>query len=78
MKERPILFSTDMVKAILQGKTQTRRVIKAQSEANNYFNIKGLHVPIEKMSRYCPYGQVGDRLWVKEAFKHYANKWDGT
>jgi len=55
-----------MIQAILLGvKTQTRRVIKAQSEANNYFNIKGLHVPIEKMSRYCPYGQVGDRLWVK-------------
>jgi hypothetical protein len=73
MKEHPILMSTPMVQAILEGrKSQTRRVIKAQVEANNYFNIKGLHVPIEKMRKYCPYGQVGDRLWVRET---WCNTW---
>lgn len=54
MKERPILFSGEMVKAILDGrKTQTRRVIKPQPDNQNY--------EIE-----CPYGQPGDRLYVKE------------
>lgn len=52
MKERPILFSVEMVKAILKGqKTQTRRVV----------------VP-EKRLDLSPYGQVGDCLWVREKF----------
>jgi hypothetical protein len=69
MKEHPILFSTGMVQAILESrKTQTRRVVNAEPETYDYFNIKGLNVPIEKMPRYCPYGQVGDKLWVRETF----------
>lgn len=71
MKERPILFSAEMVRAILDGrKTQTRRVMKPQPprhEFNRYpsdrLNIKiggGQYV-------HCPYGEPGDRLWVREA-----------
>jgi hypothetical protein len=64
MKERPIIFSTPMVKAILEGrKTQTRRVIKPQGTGNNAW-IKG--------NTKCPYGTVGDRLWVREAYLNAA------
>jgi hypothetical protein len=68
MKEHPILFSTDMVKALLEGrKTQTRRVIKLDLK-QHWFDEPILDDK-EKI-RYCPYGQVGDRLWVREIFKY--------
>lgn len=55
MKEHPIIFSTDSVKAILDGrKTQTRRVIKFQPEPNHIEEFK------ETWQGLCPYGQVGD------------------
>lgn len=62
MKERPILFSAPMVRAILEGrKTQTRRVIK-----HDYIEIMYPEV-IREIS--CPYGKPGDRLWVRETFR---------
>lgn len=88
MKETPIIFSTDMVRAILDGrKTQTRRIIKPQPywedkidgwnwARGHYWNTNfgqafGNDGQFEKMiSQYCPYGQVGDRLWVRETFKY--------
>lgn len=58
MRERPILFSAPMVRAILEGrKTQTRRALK--SAAWPY---------VDKMIETNPYGQPGDRLWVREAW----------
>lgn len=61
MKERPILFSAPMVRAILEGrKTQTRRVIK------DCYLLGG--PPTDELLKLCPYGQRGDRLWVREAF----------
>lgn len=58
--ERPILFSGEMIRAILEGrKTQTRRVIKPQPEFDGGFPI---------WWPQCPYGKKGDRLWVREAF----------
>jgi hypothetical protein len=66
MKERPIIFSTEMVKAILEGrKTQTRRVIKACSTATLH---DGNQPEWVFTTAKCPYGQVGDRLWLKETW----------
>lgn len=68
MKERPILFRGPMVQAILDGrKMQTRRVAKgvhvvsAAGEALKFLDSCGPRIP-------CPYGQPGDRLWVREAW----------
>lgn len=88
MKERPILFSAPMVRAILDGsKTQTRRVVKmpkiwerqgGKLDANSTFRDQGfgdgeyLHVAIDDGSVqrvYCPYGQRGDQLWVRETWQ---------
>jgi len=82
MKERPILFSTPMVQAILEGrKTQTRRIIKPQPEL--YDNDMGARICYgsqrhsgpanylikDILPRFgCPYGRVGDRLWVRENY----------
>ncbi len=71
MKERPILFSGPMVKAILEGrKTQTRRVIKpswiaAADAAGESWGPEGDQ---NYWAGVCPYGQPGDRVWVRETF----------
>ncbi|HCF4116097.1 TPA: hypothetical protein NIE12_000942 [Pseudomonas aeruginosa] len=72
-RERPILFNDQMVRAILEGrKTVTRRVVKPQPDflgsmvdPNTPFKTldAGLHARIT-----CPYGEPGDRLWVREAW----------
>ncbi len=60
VKERPILFSGEMVRAILDGrKTQTRRLYKG------YFLGDSPTWPDEGKGS-CPYGAPGDRLWVRE------------
>lgn len=61
MKERPILFNSEMVRAVLDDrKTQTRRVCVGQRELSRAADFQ--------LSR-CPYGQPGDRLWVKETWR---------
>lgn len=67
-KEIPILFSTPMVQAILEGrKTMTRRIVKWTKEGEwSCFNENpdddDIILPIEN----CPYGKSGDVLWVRE------------
>lgn len=70
MKERPILFSAPMVRAILDGtKTQTRRVAKGVAAVHPVtgeplakLDSAGPRVP-------CPYGQPGNRLWARETWR---------
>ena len=67
-KERPILFSGEMVRAILDGKkTQTRRV--AKGVALEWLDDAGFDPEfVAKDNDLCPYGKVGDRLWVRETW----------
>ena len=83
-RERPILFSGEMVRAILTGrKTQTRRVVKQQPEVGRsgcWFpernSVRALHYANEDHLRrglpldFSPYGVPGDRLWVRETWAH--------
>lgn len=75
MKERPILFSAPMVRAILAAsKTQTRRPLKHQPfskpEANEETGVFDVYAGDELSgSLKCPYGQPGDHLWVREAIR---------
>ena len=93
MKERPILFSGAMVRALLAGtKTQTRRVVKPQPSNGWAFEtppvlgrITSTHTKRGRFGAFlrrgigtdfpetdlipCPYGQPGDRLWVRETFR---------
>lgn len=81
MKERPILMSAPMVRAILEGrKTQTRRVVNPQPNRTHdgepYWFVGGYRAwtfrECDDILRkggsnlLCPYGNVGDRLWVRE------------
>ncbi|CAI0710326.1 Uncharacterised protein [Serratia quinivorans] len=78
MKERPVIFNGEMVRAILDGrKTQTRRAInwKRQPYMEMAERDDGSIWPwAEDCERGgdiwfpCQFGQVGDRLWVRETF----------
>lgn len=86
MKSRPIIFSPEMVRAIMHGeKTQTRRPVK-------YIGLMGYpsgkHGWCENWQRdkirfeylfgdyrrFCPYGNVGDLLWVREKWAYVKEK----
>jgi hypothetical protein len=69
VKERPILFSDQMVRAILNDqnpKTQTRRLVKKVPTV--------IHLPTQEirqvtpLAHQCPFGAPGDRLWVRETW----------
>ena len=77
MKERPILFSATMVRALLAGtKTQTRRVVKMKThhqieERDNGTPWPWMYDGERDADSWmaCPYGQPGDRLWVRETWR---------
>lgn len=80
IKERPLLFSGAMVRALLAGsKTQTRRVVKMRDGSlmdDEDLSCDGRTVmdftktyPTWQELR-CPYGQPGTRLWVRETFRY--------
>lgn len=75
---RPISFSTLMVRGILSGrKTQTRRILKEQLPIGVkwwevcYGELNCRIVDIRNVYTHCkcPYGKLGDLLWVREAFE---------
>ena len=81
VKERPIMFSAPMVRAILESrKTVTRRALNAQALKNIGYGVQlgecyelpregPLHPnSIGYYTDFCPFGQPGDRLWVRETF----------
>ncbi|MBE5251589.1 hypothetical protein [Mixta mediterraneensis] len=89
MKERPIIFNPEMIKAIIDGrKTMTRRIMKVQPDSPNFgllritdstkradigkyhwaeSNATGTHTRSALFT--CPFGAVGDRLWVRETWQ---------
>lgn len=80
MKERPILFSSDMVRALLDGrKTQTRRLCKPMNawikqdcrevrmaDGRPFHFLTGATSPLEELR--SPYGRPGDKLYVRETW----------
>lgn len=83
MKERPILFNDPMVRAILSGqKTQTRRVVNPYPPAQRTVipyrpsaivpqqdGTFAAYTDSRKFKEFtCPYGQPGERLWVRECW----------
>lgn len=86
MKERPILMHARSINGILEGrKTQTRRIVKKQPPwrwAVHRWVTDILHewmyqIPaIDRHQQKCPFGQPGDRLWVREAWRVRADQDD--
>lgn len=73
LRERPILFSGPMVRAIIDGrKTQTRRVLNPNGGAARYLATDEASARVE-MRRLSPYGQPGDRLYVRETWQEDAD-----
>lgn len=90
MKERPILFSGSMVRAILAGtKTQTRRALptmetlgrieypgKRDWRGISRVNWLDTAEGMAAAVRECPHGTVGTKLWVRETWA-VPHRYDG-
>lgn len=98
VKERPIIFSGEMVRAILDGrKTMTRRVVDVSKIKPSIWTHEtiGEIRPVSELgpnhrdewqallTKYrvgshgfkCPYGKPGSKLWVRESFCHFGNRY---
>ncbi|CAH5135987.1 hypothetical protein [Klebsiella oxytoca] len=71
MKERGMIFNAEMVRAILDGrKTQTRRIVKLQPDEDGLAKVtNGPWVDTSERNYRSPFGDVGDRIWVRETFQ---------
>ncbi|MEI7375634.1 hypothetical protein [Dickeya chrysanthemi] len=92
MKETGLIFNAAMVRATLDGrKTQTRRIMKPQREGPNW-SVKSAQSPMTKGHTHdwwlpngtlpysalprCPYGVIGDRIWVRETWGVVSHAFD--
>ncbi|WP_394990032.1 hypothetical protein [Emticicia sp.] len=85
---KPILFSTEMVQAILDGrKTMTRRIVKFGFDQKDFSFIKIMQNTDNQIGTHaffngdqitatikCPYGNIGDELWVRETWQQRSEK----
>ncbi|MBD3908606.1 hypothetical protein [Klebsiella pneumoniae] len=78
MREKGLIFNSEMVRAILDGrKTQTRRPIKWKQTRFTEIGERedGSKWPWSEDAEHacdfwhpCPFGAVGDRIWVRETW----------
>ncbi|HBR3649333.1 hypothetical protein [Klebsiella pneumoniae] len=94
MKERGMIFNGEMVRALLDGrKTQTRRPIKWKQTRFTEIGERedGSKWPWSEDAEHacdfwhpCPFGAVGDRIWVRETWATLGNEdgccvdWEGN
>lgn len=78
IKERPIIFTAPMVRAILEGrKTVTRREVKKQAALDCLAaGFEPAFLALPGNSDLCPYGRQGDRLWVRETWGVISHDFD--